>query len=94
EIKATAKYPDGTIRPLIHINDWDFNWQGSYTFEKPLPLPGGTVIDVEAIYDNSADNPRQPNSPPKTVRWGKSTTDEMCIVFMRVTVDQEHLAKR
>jgi len=94
EIKATVRYPDGTVRPLIYINDWDFKWQGSYTFEKPIPLPSGTVIDVEAVYDNTADNPRQPNSPPKTVSWGKSTTDEMCIVFLRVTVDQEHLANR
>ena len=94
EIKATATFPDGTVRPLIHINDWDFKWQGNYAFDKPVSLPGGTVIDVQAFYDNSVDNPRQPNAPPKTVRWGENTTDEMCIVFLRVTVDQEHLARR
>lgn len=94
EMNATAKYPDGTVRPLIYIKDWDFNWQGSYAFTKPVPLPGGTVIELQAIYDNSADNPRQPNSPPKVVGWGENTTDEMCILFMRVTVDQEHLTDR
>jgi hypothetical protein len=94
EMKVTAKYPDGTVRPLIYINDWDFNWQGAYTFAEPVPLPGGTVIEMQAIYDNSTNNPRQPNSPPQTVRWGENTTDEMCIVFFRVTSDQEHLADR
>lgn len=92
EMKVTAKYPDGTTRQLIHIDDWDFNWQGSYTFAEPIPLPGGTVLELRAFFDNSANNPRQPNSPPQTVRWGENTTDEMCIAFMRITVDQERLA--
>jgi hypothetical protein len=94
EIKVTATYLDGTARPLIYIDDWDFNWQGSYTYAQPVPLPGGTRIDVQAIYDNSAENPRQPNRPPKPVGWGEGTTDEMCIVFIRVTVDTEHLSRR
>ncbi|MFL6653960.1 MAG: ascorbate-dependent monooxygenase [Sulfurifustis sp.] len=90
EMKVTARYPDGTVRPLIYINDWDFNWQGSYLFAKPVPLPAGTVIELQAFYDNTASNPRQPSSPPKVVRWGENTTDEMCIAFLRVTVDEEH----
>lgn len=94
EMKVTAKYPDGTVHPLIYIDDWDFNWQGSYVFANPVPLPSGTVIELQAFYDNSAGNPRQPNSPPKTVRWGENTTDEMCIAFIRVTTDEEHLAQR
>jgi mono/diheme cytochrome c family protein len=94
EVKATATYPDGTVRPLIYINDWDFNWQGGYAFKEPIALPGGTRIDIQVIYDNSTGNPRQPNNPPKVVRWGENTTDEMCIVFIRATVDQEHLADR
>ncbi|MBI1845757.1 MAG: ascorbate-dependent monooxygenase [Candidatus Rokubacteria bacterium] len=94
EMKVTATYPDGTVRPLIYIDDWDFNWQGAYTFARPIPLPGGTRIDVQAIYDNSADNPRQPNRPPRPVGWGEGTTDEMCIAFLRVTVDSERLGAR
>lgn len=90
EMKVTATYPDGTVRP-IHIDDWDFNWQGTYTFAKPVPLPGGTRIDVLAVYDNSAGNPRNPNSPPKDTGWGDGTTDEMCIAFVRITVDSEYL---
>src|SRR6185312_5060983 len=36
EMKVTATYPDGTVRPLIHIDDWDFNWQSTYTFAQPI----------------------------------------------------------
>ena len=56
-----------------------------------MPLPGGTRIDLEAVYDNSTANRRNPNAPPREVRWGEETTDEMCIAFVRVTVDAEKL---
>jgi hypothetical protein len=91
EMTVTATLPDGTTRSLIKIDDWDFHWQGGYAFKEPVRLPGGTRIDVVAIYDNSADNPRQPNRPPRNVTWGENTTDEMCIAFIRVTVDAEQL---
>ena len=83
----TATYPDGTTRPLIYIDDWDFHWQGNYTFRQPVPLPGGTRLDVEAVYDNSTRN----RCNPRDVGWGDATTDEMCIVFIRATVDTERL---
>lgn len=91
EMKVTATYPDGTVKPLIHIDDWDFHWQGAYSFARPVPLPGGTRIDVTAIFDNSTANPRNPSTPPRPVSWGEETTDEMCIAFVRVTVDSERL---
>ena len=91
EMRVTATYPDGTTRPLIYIDDWDFHWQGSYTFRQPVPLPGGTRLDVEAVYDNSTRNRRNPTSPPREVGWGDATTDEMCIAFIRATVDAERL---
>jgi Copper type II ascorbate-dependent monooxygenase, C-terminal domain len=94
EMKVTATYPDGTVTPLIYIDDWDFHWQGNYTFTKPVPLPGGTRIDVLAVFDNSAANRRNPSSPPRDVRWGEGTTDEMCIAFIGVTVDAEQLGYR
>ena len=94
EMKVTATYPDGAAQPLIYIDDWDFHWQGTYTFAKPVPLPAGTRIDVQAVYDNSSANRRNPSSPPKDVRWGEGTTDEMCIVFIGVTADGEHLGYR
>jgi hypothetical protein len=94
EMKVTATYPDGSVRPLIHIDDWDFNWQGTYTFAKPLPLPGGTRIDMVAVFDNSAENLRQPTRPPRPVSWGEGTTDEMAIVFIGYTIDIERIGWR
>ncbi len=87
----TAHLPDGTVQPMVRIDDWDFNWQESYNYKKPLKLPKGTVIRAEAIFDNSERNPRQHTQPPKTVRWGEQTTDEMCIGFFTMTMDEEKL---
>ncbi|CAN5788324.1 hypothetical protein BH23PLA1_BH23PLA1_28530 [soil metagenome] len=75
----TAVQPDGTRVPLIRIDAWDFNWQGTYAFVEPVFLPEGTWFEMEAHFDNSADNPANPSNPPKTVTWGDQTDDEMCI---------------
>jgi mono/diheme cytochrome c family protein len=80
EMKATATLPDGSTKPLIWINDWDFNWQDSYVYKSPFTLPKGTRIDVTLIYDNSADNPRNPISPPRRALWGEQSFDEMGMV--------------
>ena len=82
EIRVSATLPDGSIRPMIWIKQWDFNWQGEHVYTTPLELPKGTRIDVESFYDNSAENPRNPNRPPQPVRWGDSTTDEMNVVLI------------
>jgi hypothetical protein len=87
EIKVDAKLPDGTSQPLIWIKDWDFNWQGEYQYARPVHLPAGTKLSMDFRYDNSANNPAQPSSPPRTVRWGEQPTDEMAIVFYQVLVD-------
>jgi len=88
-----ATEPDGTFVPLVKIDDWDFNWQTSYTYQQPIELPKGTRLHLAADYDNSPDNPRNPNNPPKLVTWGEQTTDEMCIAFLFYTVDDEHLTQ-
>ena len=81
EVRVWATLPDGSVKRMIWIRRWDFNWQGEYRYKRVQHLPKGTRIDVETVYDNSADNPRNPNEPPKVVRWGESTTDEMNVVF-------------
>ena len=86
EMKAIATLPDGTERPLLWITDWDFNWQDRYTYKEPILLPKGTRIDVTIAYDNSADNPRNPSSPPKRVLWGVQSLDEMGIVRFQMAV--------
>jgi hypothetical protein len=83
-MKATATLPDGTIQPLLWIQNWDFNWQDRYNYRKPFLLPKGTRMDVRLVYDNSADNPRNPSSPPKRVLWGEQSFDEMGSVTLQV----------
>jgi hypothetical protein len=88
EFKATATLPDGTIRPMLWIKDWDFNWQDRYFYKEPVLLPKGTRIDVTISYDNSGENPRNPCNPPRRVQWGMQSTDEMGGVrFEMVPVD-------
>ncbi len=93
EMALTATLPDDTKKKLVRVDDWDFNWQMTYVFKEPMKLPKGTKVDLMARYDNSADNPINPSSPPREVRWGEQTTDEMCIAFVPYTVDSEHLLK-
>src|SRR4029453_6624622 len=77
EMKATATLPDGSTRPLLWIRDWDFNWKDTYVYKKPFTLPKGTRMDVPISYDNSADNPRNPITPPRRALWGEQSFDEM-----------------
>lgn len=93
DMLMSVQFPDGGTRDLIRIDDWDFNWQYSYYFERPLDLPKGSVVKVVAHYDNSADNPRNPNHPPRDVAWGEATTDEMCIGFIGVTKKGQDLTR-
>jgi hypothetical protein len=91
QIRMDLVARDGTKTPLINIDNWDFNWQGFYTFEQPVTLPSGATLQLSAVYDNSENNPRNPNSPVKAVRWGEGTNDEMCIGFLGVVFDNENL---
>jgi hypothetical protein len=91
EMKVEARYPDGSTRCLVNIDDWNFNWQGVYNYKVPVPLPQLTLLSLTAYFDNSENNPLNPNSPPKTVRWGEQTTDEMCIAFVEYTLDGQNI---
>src|SRR6185369_12604571 len=82
DIKFTMVPPDGKPQVLLHIKDWDYNWQETYFFKEPIQLKGGTRLEVEAVFDNSAGNPNNPNNPPRVVSFGEQTTDEMCFIFM------------
>jgi hypothetical protein len=79
-----AILPDGTKRWLLFIRQWDFNWQGDYRYSNPVFLPKGSKVAMRFTYDNSADNPRNPNQPPKRVRYGVQTTDEMAQLCYQV----------
>jgi tetratricopeptide (TPR) repeat protein len=84
EVTAAATLPDGREQPLIHIADWDFDWQDQYRYAAPLLLPAGTVLRMTIRYDNSAGNPRNPDFPPRRVRWGQDSSDEMGDVWFQL----------
>jgi mono/diheme cytochrome c family protein len=93
EMTVSATLPDASTKKMVHVPNWDFNWQTTYAFQQPIALPTGSKVEVAARYDNSTANPINPSSPPKEVRWGEETTDEMCIAFLSYTVDSEHLTR-
>ncbi|MDR3689880.1 MAG: EF-hand domain-containing protein [Fimbriimonas sp.] len=93
DMTVTATLPSGTNRQLIHVEPYDFNWQTRYAFKEPIDLPAGTHLSLVAHYDNSTDNPHNPNNPPKKVTFGEQTTNEMCFAFFTYTFDGEHLTK-
>jgi thiol-disulfide isomerase/thioredoxin len=86
-MKAWAETPDGKTVPLVHISDWDFNWQDEYLYHRPFTLPKGTVVKMESVHDNSSSNPTNPNSPPKRITWGEGTADEMSLCIFETTCD-------
>lgn len=88
-LRMHAVLPDGTDVPLLHIPQWDFDWQNRYTFRELVRLPQGAVVHAELHYDNSADNPANPNDPPRRVRWGRESTDEMGSITLLVTPADE-----
>jgi Tfp pilus assembly protein PilF len=84
EMQAFATLPDGTRTWLLRIEDWDFYWQDEYRYEAPVPLPRGTRITMRYVYDNSASNPRNPFDPPRRIRWGARSSDEMGDLLLMV----------
>jgi hypothetical protein len=86
-VKAT--FPDGKSKTLLHISDWDFAWQEQYLFQDYVSLPKGTKLSTKISYDNSADNPHNPTNPPKRIRWGKESTDEMGSITLQVVASNE-----
>ena len=76
-----AILPDGRTQTLLDIPRYDFNWQLSYRFAEPVTLPAGSTLRATAIFDNSKDNPANPD-PTRTVRWGPQTYDEMMIGYV------------
>ena len=84
EVAGVATLPDGTTKWLISIKDWDVRWQHVYRYVTPFALPRGTTLAVRYTYDNSADNPRNPEQPPRRVRWGQWAKDEMGDLWIQV----------
>jgi len=84
DIQASATLPDGTKETLIHIPHWNLNWQAVYRYAEPVRLPAGTKVSLRYVYDNSDENPLNPNHPPARVKGGNRSTDEMCHLWLQV----------
>ena len=87
-VYATSPNNQDTI-PLISIPSWDFNWQGFFTFPHLTKIPQGYTLHGEATYDNTTNNPFNPNDPPQWVSFGEGTEDEMFFIFMDLVPYQE-----
>ncbi len=81
DFRYEATFPDGRKEVLLSVPAYDFGWQSYYTLAEPLALPKGTRIDCYAHFDNSAENPYNPD-PSKAVRWGEQTWQEMMIGYV------------
>ena len=88
KVFATSLNGRDTI-PLIDVPEWNFNWQGFYSFKKPIKIPTGYMIRATTVYDNTPNNPFNPSSPPKRVKSGEATTDEMLLCYFTYINYQE-----
>jgi hypothetical protein len=88
--KFTARYPDGREEVLLDVPRYDFNWQNIYLLKEPKFLPMNTVVHMEAHYDNSANNPLNPD-PTQGVYWGDQTWQEMMLGSLTVSPAEQDL---
>jgi Flp pilus assembly protein TadD len=84
QVRGLARLPDGTVKWLVYIKDWDFRWQDVYRLREPLLLPPGSRLEMSYTYDNSTANPRNPHRPPERVTFGQTTASEMGNLWVQV----------
>lgn len=83
-ILGQAVLPSGETKELLRISRWNFDWQTDYAYRDPVFLPRGTVLKMDFSYDNSTNNPANPNQPPKRVVYGSQTSDEMAELWLQL----------
>ncbi len=83
----TLERPDGSEEVVLSVPEYDYDWQNIYEFEEPVKAPAGSVMRVEAVWDNSAKNPGNPD-PTLDVPWGDGTNNEMLVAFINFIVDE------
>jgi len=88
DFEYRVKYPDGRVETLLNVPHYSFSWQLSYLPKQDLVLPAGAVIECTAHYDNSANNPDNPDATT-IVHPGDQSWDEMMIGFFDVAIDPQ-----
>jgi hypothetical protein len=86
DMTYTLEYPDGRKEVILNVPRYDFNWQIGY--QTSIQVPKGAKLHVDAHYDNSKNNPANPN-PNRTVYYGEMTWEEMMSPFFGVVVDRD-----
>jgi hypothetical protein len=85
-MEIRARYPDGRVEHLLNVPRYSFNWQTTYFLKEPKLLPAGCTIESRAVFDNSPNNPYNPD-PKSAVKWGDQSWEEMHIGFMEIAFD-------
>jgi hypothetical protein len=85
-------FPNGETRTILRVPAYNWHWQLWYNLEEPIVLPKGTKIECTAHFDNSSNNPENPD-PTKTVIWGQQSWDEMMVGFFNLVYDAKMPAK-
>ena len=86
DFQFDLRYPDGSREVLLKVPRYDFDWQFYYYLKEPRVLPAGTAIECLAHFDNSPNNPENPD-PSAEVRWGDQSWEEMMIGFFEIAFD-------
>jgi len=88
DFEYRVKLPTGDTRTLLRVPNYRATWQLWYDLAEPVVLPKGTVIECTAHFDNSANNPLNPD-PTKAVSWGDQSWEEMMVGFFNVVFDAD-----
>jgi hypothetical protein len=83
DFEYRAVYPTGETSVLLRVPNYNFNWQLAYKPAEPITLPAGTRIECTAHFDNSPNNPGNPDATA-TVKFGEQSWEEMMVGFMDV----------
>lgn len=84
--------PNGETQTLLKVDNWSLNWQLSYKLAEPIALKPGMKVKVTGWWDNSPNNPANPD-PTKNVRWGEQSWEEMLVGFFDVAVNPKQMPR-
>ena len=89
-MRFVAEFPDGHTEVILDVPRYEFDWQNLYVLDRPKAMPEGTILHTEARFDNSADNPNNPD-PRRAVTFGEQTWDEMHIGYVNFVLADQNL---
>jgi peroxiredoxin len=89
-MRFVAEYPDGRREVLLDVPRYEFDWQNLYVLDRPKPMPEGTILHTEAHFDNSDENPNNPD-PKRAVTFGEQTRDEMHVGYLNFALADQDL---